>query len=798
MTAQYHQGEFVFDAPIPKPRETAPQPASLDLSWNLPSLRSETLPSCPLSPAPLRTFECEDRVWVEGGELHGKVLRFWRYADQHGVLVGPAHDSTHAILKEEGGREHLLPLEALTKHSSPVKFWKSLKPKDRFSVPPRRFSGEHGPQVYIVREEGEDHSLVVVREGGRRRFVALLRDDDHVELKEEKSRFPRSFSITLGPPSPAPEASEITPLPSRPEKPHSLYEAAERNVTKLGERLSGISGPKAKRVLERHRAILARAAILREDEKVPRDLEHEYHQALNEARDYLHSRRLSETKGTRKEEEASRSRAERTDVKPDTPLSELPTPEPGEAVRAFPEALKLFEHVRARRLVDSVTISNYPIGRALGGFKAPRGHLHAAVEYDASRNAWRTVTQTTEAFGGNLCKPKRSIFHPWPTFVVEPQEEERGVFLHFSREAVFLQWVNGTVEREFRVPEKPWVEDDPDRVEKEKAHEQGLQALKELRTLCELRRVAVRIEADDLDAHLERNHALLEAVLERKGKQYVRLLEEVGRRLDQVRGVSDPNRLSSQGQKSYSAARRTLRDAGVDPDTGKRNGGGTLDRIERLFRRHGRDLPARDEAAFSIAAARKTGAERLAELERIQERKPTTQLTEAQRRLGQFMTPHPIAYRMAELGEVAGKTVLDPTCGEGRLLNYALELGAAKAIGVELDASLAAFATRSGAKVLRADLLDLDPMALRADVLLMNPPFTSGGPDTERIVEKALRDCWTREGKAVVILPAGPAGERLIGPYTDVIVYEETLPDEAFVREGTNVRTRLYVLDAQA
>jgi len=185
----------------------------------------------------------------------------------------------------------------------------------------------------------------------------------------------------------------------------------------------------------------------------------------------------------------------------------------------------------------------------------------------------------------------------------------------------------------------------------------------------------------------------------------------------------------------------------------------------------------------------KTGAERIAELKRQQDAKPMANLSPYQRKLGQFMTPHPEAYRIAELADVNGKTVLDPTAGEGRFLKYAKELGASETMGVEIDSGLATFAG-----VRHGNFMDIPVGEMKADVLLMNPPFTTGGPDTAAIVDKAINEHWTGKGAAVLILPAGPSGDKVISRYQHLVEREEDLPEDAFKKEGTGVRTKLYIL----
>jgi hypothetical protein len=206
------------------------------------------------------------------------------------------------------------------------------------------------------------------------------------------------------------------------------------------------------------------------------------------------------------------------------------------------------------------------------------------------------------------------------------------------------------------------------------------------------------------------------------------------------------------------------------------------------LKRHGQAAPE-----TPTADGPKTGADRAEELRRMDAAKPAPRLGDHQKRLGQFMTPHAVAYEAAGLAGVHGMSVLDPTAGEGRMLKYAREQGATETHGFEVDSQLAGFASKHG--VQHGDWLAQPPGHPMADVLLMNPPFTTGGPDTRAIVAKAIDHHWTGKGKAILILPAGPSGDKVIEPYRHMVVAEKPLDEGAFKKEGTGVRTKMYVLE---
>jgi hypothetical protein len=83
----------------------------------------------------------------------------------------------------------------------------------------------------------------------------------------------------------------------------------------------------------------------------------------------------------------------------------------------------------------------------------------------------------------------------------------------------------------------------------------------------------------------------------------------------------------------------------------------------------------------------------------------------------------------------------------------------------------------------------------------MNPPFTTKGvehvTETAKIIEKAVNQHWTGKGKAALILPAGPSGDKLIAPFKHLVTHEQSLNDKSFKKEGTQVNSKLYILEKE-
>ena len=127
-------------------------------------------------------------------------------------------------------------------------------------------------------------------------------------------------------------------------------------------------------------------------------------------------------------------------------------------------------------------------------------------------------------------------------------------------------------------------------------------------------------------------------------------------------------------------------------------------------------------------------------------------LTPEQRRVmefSQWLTEPRLADIVAEVADVRGKHVLEPSCGDGELVRACVGGGASSVLGVELDKKVAARARRRFAGNPRGSVVTGDFLDLRIgtwDVATMNPPYEDGADAAH--IDRAL----TLVPRAVAIL----------------------------------------------
>jgi predicted RNA methylase len=213
----------------------------------------------------------------------------------------------------------------------------------------------------------------------------------------------------------------------------------------------------------------------------------------------------------------------------------------------------------------------------------------------------------------------------------------------------------------------------------------------------------------------------------------------------------------------------------------------------------------------------------LTEVERLSALLPSqTRRTTAQNDFQQFSTPATYAGLCAWIsGASTGDRVIEPSAGTGALCTFALAAGATVHANelcprrADLLAALLAEAGQDPAETLtreNADHLDaILPPAVRADVVLMNPPFsaTAGRLGSSRVVtvgtDHVLQALKRLEpgGRLVAVLSAGVRrGKRAHGSFFKVAdqspfrLRADVEVDGAVYRPyGTSVSTRLLVVD---
>ncbi len=153
-----------------------------------------------------------------------------------------------------------------------------------------------------------------------------------------------------------------------------------------------------------------------------------------------------------------------------------------------------------------------------------------------------------------------------------------------------------------------------------------------------------------------------------------------------------------------------------------------------------------------------------------------------------YPTPERIAADLAEEAYIRpGQSVLDPSCGCGRMLAAARQRGGVP-FGIEVDAGRVAMARAQGFDVLHANFLECEPVA-KYDHVLMNPPFF--GKWYMRHVLHAFKFLKSG-GRLTTILPVTARYDHGLidaqlpgGSWCD-------LPVGSFSESGTNINTTVY------
>lgn len=154
--------------------------------------------------------------------------------------------------------------------------------------------------------------------------------------------------------------------------------------------------------------------------------------------------------------------------------------------------------------------------------------------------------------------------------------------------------------------------------------------------------------------------------------------------------------------------------------------------------------------------------------------------TEVSKDLQFYRTPKEVIDRILNNHRlIKGDLVLEPSCGDGAILDALKEKGC-KTMGVEFDAGRCNQSRAKGHQVIMGNFLELEPHE-SFDAVVMNPPFY--GKHYVKHVEHALKFLKVG-GELITILPASAWYEHklLRGKWTD-------LPTGSFRESGTNINT---------
>lgn len=166
---------------------------------------------------------------------------------------------------------------------------------------------------------------------------------------------------------------------------------------------------------------------------------------------------------------------------------------------------------------------------------------------------------------------------------------------------------------------------------------------------------------------------------------------------------------------------------------------------------------------------------------------PTTkqETTDVSKDLAFYPTPKAaIEFVLSRVHIPAEGEILEPSCGEGAILDAIKHHTSAKLHGVEYHKDRAEICRKKGYSVWNGNFLEY--LTSGYDMVIMNPPFA--GKHWVKHIKKA-NECLKVGGQGVAILPASAEGNENLP--TGGIWYD--LPMGSFRESGTNVNTGFYI-----
>ena len=178
-----------------------------------------------------------------------------------------------------------------------------------------------------------------------------------------------------------------------------------------------------------------------------------------------------------------------------------------------------------------------------------------------------------------------------------------------------------------------------------------------------------------------------------------------------------------------------------------------------------------------------------------------------------FATPEPIGYKMVQwLQSKPGQSLLEPSAGDGAIARWMPDNTYNTVVEPSRDLTPKLMRNVAGAKVVESTFENFD-LHNKFDGIAMNPPFGHGGKTAVEHVAKAYQHLKDG-GRLIAIIPDGPACQKHFdkwfygdpeakrkadrGIADGVLMADIHLPSVTFEREGTNVNTRMVVIDKYA
>lgn len=164
----------------------------------------------------------------------------------------------------------------------------------------------------------------------------------------------------------------------------------------------------------------------------------------------------------------------------------------------------------------------------------------------------------------------------------------------------------------------------------------------------------------------------------------------------------------------------------------------------------------------------------------------------------EFFTPPAVAARLMELAQVAGLSVLEPSCGRGALIKACRDEDADTIIAIEIKPENAEHSHQQygccNIDVHEADFLSFRPRSV--DRVVMNPPFTRGADVLH--VSRALQWIQHRGDRLVSVMSGRPDTRDRMHKALGTSQFEicfEPIPAKAFRVSGTDVHTQICTIE---
>lgn len=182
-----------------------------------------------------------------------------------------------------------------------------------------------------------------------------------------------------------------------------------------------------------------------------------------------------------------------------------------------------------------------------------------------------------------------------------------------------------------------------------------------------------------------------------------------------------------------------------------------------------------------------------------------------------FATPEPIGYKMVQwLQAKPGQSLLEPSAGDGAIARWMPDNTYNTVVEPSRDLTPKLMRNVAGAKVVESTFENFD-LHNKFDGIAMNPPFGKGKDRGGKLAMEHVAKAYKHlkdGGRLIAIIPNGPACQKRFdkwfygdpeakrkedrGIADGVLMADIYLPSVTFEREGTNVNTRMVVIDKYA